>query len=153
MASSSRGRGRPPMQAGDADLPPLDNDVPAPNLRQNDYRFEVQFLFEIQKSIGELKSTQESMRDSIKANHDVLKSSIDGTKTKVEDLVALKNKLIGGAAVLAVITSLAGFIIGKASDYIQIKAPNGASNIPTAPAPVAAPAPSPSAPPTTAPKL
>lgn len=143
MASSSRGRARQPAQAGDSDLPPLDNDVPTPSARQNDYRFEVQFLFEIQKSIGELKATQESMRDSIKANHDALKSTTDSIKTKVDDLVALKNKLIGGAAVLTVITSVLGFIVGKASDYVQFKAPNPPAAMVAPPAP-SAPSPVPS---------
>lgn len=95
--------------ASNQDRPPEMADV-SPPYRGNDYRFEYQALFDIQKSIGELK-----------ASVDALKSSTDSTKAKVEDLIGWKNKILGGVFVLGAIFSLIGFVVAKASDYVTIK--------------------------------
>ena len=97
--------------------PPTDNDI-TPPYRGNDYRFEYQALFDIQKSIGELKSTVDS-----------LKVSIDSTKSKVDDLVGWKHKILGGAIVLGAVFTFLGFIVAKFSSYVTITAPHAAQQI------------------------
>ena len=67
---------------------------------------------ELQKSVGEMN-----------ANLQALKSSVDSTKTKVDDLVGWKNKILGGAAALVTVIAVLGFLIGKASDYVTFKQP------------------------------
>lgn len=68
----------------------------------------------MQKSLGEMSATLHAT-----------KSSLDGLKGKVDDLVSWKNKIIGGVAVLAVVFSLMGWLVGKASAYIDFR-PAGA---------------------------
>lgn len=71
---------------------------------------------EMQKSVGR-----------IEANLAALQSSMDSTKTKVDNLVELKNKIIGGGIVLGVVLSLTTaaltFILNKASDYLTWRGP------------------------------
>lgn len=76
-----------------------------------EYQF-VQAIMEMQKSIGE-----------VKASIDSVKSSVDGMKAKVDDLVNWKHRIIGGAAVLGVVFTLMGILIGKFWDYFTIRAP------------------------------
>jgi len=81
--------------------------------RGSDYRFEYQALFDIQKSMGELK-----------ASFDALRISVESIRSKVDDLVNWKHKIIGGAFVLGMIITLCGFAIGRFWDYVTVKAPS-----------------------------
>lgn len=74
--------------------------------------FTLQAIIELQKSIGEMNATVAAT-----------KSSVDGLKTKVDELVAWKNKILGGAAVLAAVVAILGFLLGKASDYVTLRSP------------------------------
>ncbi len=67
---------------------------------------------ELQKSVGEMNANLQSM-----------KGSIESTKTKVDDLVGWKHKILGGAAALAAVIAALSFVLGKASEYIVIKQP------------------------------
>ena len=77
-----------------------------------DHSFTLQMIMELQKSVGE-----------INANLGQMKASIDSMKGKVDDLVGWKNKILGGAAVLAAVIGIGGYIVGKASDYVTFKNP------------------------------
>lgn len=77
-----------------------------------DHSFTLQAIMELQKSVGEMNANMQSM-----------KSSIDGIKTKVDDLVGWKHKILGGAAAIAVVIAVLAFILGKASEYIVFKQP------------------------------
>lgn len=91
---------------------------------------------EMQKSLGEMSATLQAT-----------KSSLDGLKGKVDDLVSWKHKIIGGIAVLAVVFSILGWLAGKASAYVEFRAPapNPAAQ-PTATTTVAPTAPGPAPP-------
>lgn len=78
----------------------------------SDHSFTLQTVFEMQKSLGELIATVNT-----------LKTSIDSVKSKVDQLSDWKNRILGGAVVLGVIFSLLGFGISKFSEYVVIKAP------------------------------
>jgi hypothetical protein len=78
----------------------------------SDHNFTLQSVMEMQKSLGELTSTINA-----------LKTSVDGVKSKVENLVEWKSKIIGGAIVLGFVFTLLGFAITKLSDYVTIKSP------------------------------
>lgn len=88
--------------------------------------FTLQCVIELQKSVGEMNATMRGMKESL-----------DGVKSKVDDLIGWKHKIIGGAAVLVVVGGLVGWVIGKASDYVSVRVPPG---IPVTIAPLAAPA-------------
>lgn len=77
-----------------------------------DHSFTLQAIMELQKSVTEVNVSLQN-----------LKSSVDSTKSKVEDLIGWKNKIIGGAIAVGVVCTLIGFAVSKASDYISIKAP------------------------------
>lgn len=68
---------------------------------------------EMQKSLGEINA---SITD--------LRKSVDGTKAKVDDLVAWKNKILGGVIAVGALVSVLAFVIGKFSDYVTIKTPS-----------------------------
>ena len=76
-----------------------------------EYQF-VQAIMEMQKSIGE-----------VKASVDALRAVVEGTKSKVDDLVNWKHKIIGGVAVLSVFLTLTVLVITKFWDYVTIKLP------------------------------
>lgn len=67
---------------------------------------------EMQKSIGELKAV---ISDNT--------SSINSMKSKVDNLIEWKNKILGGMMVLGAIIALASFLVTKFSDYITITSP------------------------------
>ena len=67
---------------------------------------------ETQRSIGE-----------VKAAVDALRVSVESTKSKVDDLVNWKNRILGGVLVLGALISIVGFLVAKFSDYITITAP------------------------------
>lgn len=78
----------------------------------HDHSFTLQAIMELQKSVGEMN-----------ANLQNIKASVDGTKSKVDDLVGWKNKILGGAAVFGAVIAALAFILGKASDYVTFKQP------------------------------
>lgn len=98
-----------------------------------EYQF-VQAIMEMQKSIGEVNAAIAT-----------LTKTADSTKSKVDDIVAWKNKILGGVIVVGVVASVLTLIVTKFSDWISISNPaNRAAVAVTAPpAPVEAPAPAP----------
>jgi hypothetical protein len=113
-----------------------DEDVPAStaqvapsymSAQSSDHSFTLQAIMELQKSVGEMNASLQSV-----------KASVDGIKGKVDDLVGWKNRILGGAAVLAAVVALIGFAVGKGSDYVTWKGPPAATQAPTA-TPAAAP--------------
>lgn len=74
--------------------------------------FTLQAVMELQKSLGQME-----------AKLDGVVRSVDSMKTKVEDLVGLKQKMIGGTVVLGVVCSVLGFALSKGWDYITIQKP------------------------------
>ena len=83
---------------------------------------------EMQKSLGQLAAVVEG-----------LKGSIDGVKTKVEDLVKWKAMIFGGVIVLSVMISFGVFLVTKFGDYITIKSPVAAPTVIAPAAPSAGP--------------
>ena len=59
----------------------------------------------------------------LKSSVDLLKNSVEGVKTKVEDLVTWKHRILGGAVVLGMVITVLAFFIGKFWDYVTIKSP------------------------------
>lgn len=113
MPTSRRGRA-----AADDTTPQVPQTEPG---AQADYAsrhdFTLQLIMELQKTVVETNTRLASME-----------SSINGLKTKIDDLVAWKHKILGGAAVLAVVVAAIGFLIGKASDYVTLK-PQAATQV------------------------
>lgn len=102
--------------------------------------FTLQAVMELQKTVGEMN-----------ANLQAMSRSLDGVKTKVDDLVGWKHKIIGGAAALGLAATIIGFLLGKASEYITVKVPAQVAPVVTPPssqtqAPPAVPPPSPNKP-------
>jgi len=85
--------------------------VPSIGQGHPEYHF-VQSIMEMQKSLGQINASIES-----------LTKTVDSTKSKVEDLVKWKNMIFGGAIVIGLFCSLAGFAVTKFSGYVTIKAP------------------------------
>lgn len=83
---------------------------------------------EMQKTLGQLTTSV-----------DALRNTIDGVKTKVEDLIGWKNKILGGVAVLGAVIALGGFFVGKFWDNISFKATPSA--VPVVAPQIAVPAP------------
>jgi len=81
---------------------------PAPFYPQHDYRYEVQMLFDLQKSMGEVTT-------AIK----VLTQSQDEMRRKIDDLVRWKAMIIGGAVVLGALSGIAGFVAARGWDYVS----------------------------------
>ena len=75
---------------------------------QPGHDFVLQAVMELQLAVGKLD-----------AKLDGVKTSIDSTKSKVDDLVGWKNKILGGVAVLVAIIAAMGFLAGKASEYLN----------------------------------
>lgn len=73
-----------------------------PYTGHHDHSFTLQTIMELQKSMGELTASVNNMS-----------TILSSTKSKVDDLVAWKNKILGGAIVLGAVTSVLGFIIAK----------------------------------------
>ena len=72
-----------------------------------EYQF-VQAIMEMQKSLGQINA-------SIQA----LEKSVEGTKSKVDDLVNWKNRILGGTITVGVLFSVLVFLITK--DYLSFK--------------------------------
>lgn len=93
------------------DLPQTPQTTPPSFSSANhDHSFTLQTVLELQKSVGE-----------INANLQALKSSVDSTKAKVDDLIGWKHKIVGGAVVLGAVCTILGFAFSKASDYFTLK--------------------------------
>lgn len=83
-----------------------------PSYGHHDQSFTLQAIMELQSSFAEVRAELKNLR-----------SSVDSTRSKVDDLVNWKNKILGGAIVLGVVGAALGFLASKASDYITIKTP------------------------------
>ena len=66
----------------------------------------------MQKSLGEINTSIKSMD-----------KTIEGMKSRVDDLVAWKHKILGGAVVLGAVIALLSALIGWGLKYITIKSP------------------------------
>lgn len=99
--------------------------VPPPSVAtgQYDHSFTLQAIMDLQKSFAEVNTHLAALR-----------SSVDSLKGKVDDLIAWKNRILGGAIVLGAVAALLGFLISKASDYVMLK-PMPAGQPVVAPAP------------------
>lgn len=91
--------------------------------------FTLQAIMELQKSVAEMNTTMRAMKESL-----------DGVKSKVDDLIGWKHKIIGGAAVLVVVGGVIGWVIGKASEYVSVRVPAGVPVVVAPAPPTAAPA-------------
>ncbi|KXJ63047.1 hypothetical protein AXY46_03250 [Achromobacter xylosoxidans] len=89
----------------------------------HDHSFTLQAIIDLKASMVELRTS-----------FDAVKASVDSTKSKVDDLINWKNRILGGAVVLGVVSAFLGFVIAKGSDYVTFKQPTAYS-----PAPVVAP--------------
>lgn len=98
---------------------------------QVDHSFTLQAVMELQKSVGKLEHKIDS-----------LSGSVDGMKSKVEDLVHWKHKILGGAAVLVFIGGAFGFLASKVSDHVSWKSPSTPATTPSS-SPASAPVPTP----------
>lgn len=78
----------------------------------SDHSFTLQAVMEMQKSLGEMN-----------ANLNGMKGTLEGVKTKVDDLVGWKHKILGGAAVLGAVCTLLGILLAKGADYVTLKQP------------------------------
>jgi hypothetical protein len=76
-----------------------------------EYQF-VTSIMEMQKSLGEINR---SISD--------LTKSVDSTKSKVDDLIAWKNRVLGGAIAFGAACSLVAWLIIQASHYVTLKNP------------------------------
>jgi hypothetical protein len=83
----------------------------------------MQAVAEIQRSLGKVEASVEA-----------LKTSIDSTKSDVKALVAWKNAILGGAAVIGAVIAMVAYLAGKASDDVTIKSP-AAIQMPSVPSP------------------
>ena len=77
---------------------------------QPGHDFTLQAVMELQKSVAEMNSSLVAVR-----------ASVDSMKSKLDDLMVWKNKIIGGAIVLGAVVTLLGFLTGKASEYLTLK--------------------------------
>lgn len=77
---------------------------------QHDHSFTLQAIMELQKSSAEVSTRVEA-----------LKSSVDGLKAKVDDLVAWKYKILGGVAVAGICIGLAVSAAVWLSNYVTLK--------------------------------
>lgn len=75
--------------------------------------FPMQTVLEITSSLGE-----------IKANMVHLTKSVDSLKTKVDDLVNWKSRILGGLIVVGFLFGFGTLLFTKFSSYITIKAPD-----------------------------
>jgi len=102
--------------------------IPTIGLGHPNFNF-FQFALEVQKSLGEINSSLIT-----------LNKSVESTKTKVDDLVNWKSKILGGAIAIGVVCTLIGFGLSKVSEYVTFKTPVTQVQA-VAPAPAQAPLP------------
>ena len=85
---------------------------PAVFPHHSDHSFVLQTIVELQKTVGQLV---------VEIRHNT--ESINGLKSKTEDLVNWKNRILGGAIVLGAIIALLAFLVSKFSEYVTVAAP------------------------------
>jgi len=73
-------------------------------------------LMDVQKQLGEIKASIET-----------LTKTVDSTKSKVDDLVGWKNRILGGAVAIGAVCAILGFGVTKLSNYVTFKAPETAA--------------------------
>jgi hypothetical protein len=123
----------------DAAPPPAQTPPPSLGYGHPEFHF-VTGLLAVQKQLGE-----------INANLILLTKTVDSTKSKVEDLLAWKNRILGGAVVVGLACTLIGLAVTKFSSYFMLKPDTPAPTVQVAPpqvdaqplAPPAAPRPKP----------
>lgn len=119
MNANRRPAAKPPESE-----PPHQPFTPAPvRTEQIDHSFTLQAIVGLEKSVAELGIHMQGV-----------KTTLEGVKSKVDDLVAWKNRILGGAAMLALAIAAISFLAGKASDYVTFKMPAPVS-APVAPPP------------------
>ncbi len=100
------------------DTPPIEHQdsLPSTSIGRGhpEYHF-VQSVLELQKTMVETKIAVESINISI----GTLKDDVKSVKTKVEDLVSWRNKILGGALTLGFLLTL-GFSVVKLLDGVSI---------------------------------
>lgn len=101
----------------DVSPPPAQTPPPSIGMGHPEYHF-VTGLLEIQKQLGETNS-------AISA----LTKTVDSTKAKVDDLVAWKNRILGGAFALGAVCALLGFFVSKFSSYVTFKDPETTATV------------------------
>ena len=77
-----------------------------------DHSFTLQAVMEMHKSQGRIEHALEA-----------LKGTVDGLKTKVDDLTNWKNRILGGAMVLGAVIAALSFIVGKGWPYVAFRSP------------------------------
>ena len=76
-------------------------------------------LMDVQKQLGEIKASIET-----------LTKTVDSTKSKVDDLVGWKNRILGGAVAIGAVCALLGFGVTKLSSYVTFKVPDAVASPP-----------------------
>ena len=101
-------------RAQDVDPVPYVPQVPAMAITVGSpgHDFTLQAIVGLEKSVAELSVHMQGV-----------KTTVDGLKSKVDDLVAWKNRILGGFAMLLVAGAAVGYLAGKASDYVTFKVP------------------------------
>ena len=93
---------------------PSDPKVSAPvnYFGHHDHSFTLQAVVELQKTVGQLV---------VEIRHNT--ESINSLKSKTEDLMNWKNRILGGAIVLGAILALLAFLVTKFANYVTVAAP------------------------------
>lgn len=78
----------------------------------HDHSFTLQAVMDLKGSFGKLEASLEN-----------LNTSISSMKGKVDDLVNWKHRILGGAAVIAVVFTVVGVVIGKFGSYVSFHGP------------------------------
>lgn len=108
---SARRRSRPPARPLS---PPVQNQVASPALVPGPDGYFITVLMQVQKHLGEIDASLQA-----------LTKTVDSTKSQVNELMAWKNRIVGGALVLGVLSTfvLALLGIGFKTFYDTIKVP------------------------------
>lgn len=80
----------------------------------------VQAVMELRTAMHQMDTDNKVAMAKIETKLDSLKSSVDGTKQKVDDLVRWKTLILGGAVVLGAVSAMAWGAYVKFGDRISI---------------------------------